>query len=271
MEKVICSAMKYYCYSQGLYKYGIYAAIAFIFLSPYHLWADDKIFVATYQANYEGLPVKSTRTLTRKQDGSFVLKSQAANFFAELEESSHFTKTDMGLFQPRAYYYKRKIFGSSNKEKIHFDWSKKKAHYSNKKKSNRNRIHSIVEGILDPSLYQIKLQYDMATGHRPLNYTFVKKKRIKNYRFKKVGTSTLTINSKKYQAVKVKRDKEDTETIVWLIPELNYLLGKLTHKEKNGNTYEMMLSSFKKDPELYQEFYSKKKNLWLNIPHKEMV
>jgi hypothetical protein len=217
-------------------------------------WAET-LFKATYKGEYSNLNINMVRTLSKTND-QYQLTSKATSFMARIDESSNFTLQDSTL-RPSHYSYERKIFGVSKKEALDFDWTQLVAVYSkNKKPEGQQKIYA---AMLDPTLYQLQLQLDLARDASKLfyNYTFVRREQIKTYQFKQIGTSELTLNKIRYPVVIFTRAHEkESETLIWLIPSLDYTIGKIERTEDDGSHYQVLLTDYESTPALKQFLYA---------------
>lgn len=223
--------------------------------------ADTTLFTAKYKGKHSGLSITSTRELTQKDDGSYEFYSKVKSTFASIQETSTFMlgAPPQNIMIPQTYHYERRILGASTKEWITFDWENFVAQYERKGKPDRSREHPLVIGMLDVPLYQLQLQRDLIAGKTSFHYAFVKPHKIKSLAFKVEGEDTINVGDKTYSAVKVARinTEDDKETFVWLIPELNYQIGKIIHVEEDGSSYRIDLTSYSSSDTLFDKFYQK--------------
>jgi hypothetical protein len=220
-------------------------------------WADTVIFDTTYKARYAGLNVTTERQLIELNDGSYRLESKASNLLGSLTETSHFIKRG-DTWLPLNYSYRRRIFGSKTTENIEFDWQRNVALYTHSAKADRNTEHSISPGILDPALYQLRLQRDLVQGIEQLDYRFIKRDRIRHYQIERGASEPLKVNGKAYRALRLQRSEpeDDKQTYVWTLPELFHLLGKIVHVEDDDD-HELVLVDHDTNHDLMTQFFSR--------------
>ncbi len=213
-------------------------------------WAET-LFKATYKGEYSNLNITMVRALN-KTEGRYQLTSKATSFMARIEESSDFMLQGSTL-TPLHYNYERKIFGVSKKEALDFDWGNQVVVYSkNKKAEGQQKIHA---AMLDPTLYQLQLQLDLArNASKPFyNYTFARREQSKTYQFKQIGTSELAVNNTRYPVVIFTRVHEkESETLIWLIPALDFTIGKIERTEDDGSRYQILLTDYESLPTFKQ-------------------
>lgn len=194
------------------------------------------------------------RTLSKGEDQQYKFTSFAENMLASLTEESVFKKTNDGI-QSLSYLYLRKVFGKKKEETVNFDWVNNTAEYKRSDRSDRNTSHTLNGGELDPALYQLLLQRDVYLNKDKLSFTFVKDRRIKTYNFEHLGEDKIKIHNKTYKALKLHRSNaEDSDTFVWLVPELDYQIGKLVHKD-DGSTYEVEMIRYRANRDAVKAFY----------------
>lgn len=209
------------------------------------------IFSATYEGSYANLDIEMVRELHPKGANQFELQSKAKSFMASIEESSQFTHQG-AAFIPTHYHYKRKIFGVKKEEALQFDWQANKATYF--KNRSQEAVTALASGMLDPSLYQLQLQTALANNpaQKEFAVSFARRSQVKNYTFKQVGKSPITVQGKTYHAIELKRANDgDKETHLWFIPELDYTLAKIQHTE-DGEQHSMTLIRYHSSAELTQ-------------------
>lgn len=246
---------------------------------------ENMLFSATYKGKLSGFSVKTTRTLTELTPHRYELKSVAKNTFASITEKSFFhvpiqatvpvpiqtveptpkatSSSDIvnttTLFIPEQYLYERKILGASSQQQLVFDWNNLTAQYIRKDKPKKNKSHQILSGMLDPSLYQLKLQQDAHNGQRTFHYRYPKTWKIDTMDFTLSKETTFQLDKIRYDAIQLKRINQDDEkqTYVTLIPDLHFQIAKITHVEEDGKKYSITLTDFSANDEKLNEFYTR--------------
>ena len=217
-------------------------ALLLTYLTPARALANP-LFEATYEGEYSNLNITMTRTLIKKGN-SYTLSSKAKSFMAKIEESSDFSLFN-GRLRPRNYNYERKIFGVKKQEQLAFDWESLSASYTKGKKHEGSQ--SLSAKALDPTLYQLQLQRDLAQkpDQKSFDYTFVRRNQTKHYHFEREADASMTFKGKPYLATVLTRTGDgQKETKLWLIPELAYVLAKIRHTDEDGDTYEVLLTHY---------------------------
>jgi hypothetical protein len=219
--------------------------------------AAEELFRSVYTGRYANMNLTLIRTLTSQDQQQFLLSSQAENLLGSILENSEFA-INQRFPEPQKYLYQRKILGKKSTESLTFNWPKKKAFYDRDDKAEQRAEHKIVPGILDPTLYQLALQADAANKKNKFQYQFIKRKRVESYRFELVGKDTFKLEKKIYQALVLERKdpQNHKNTKIWLLPELDYQMGKIQHSD-DGKTHEMVLTKYRGDTAKVSQFYQR--------------
>ncbi len=214
------------------------------------------LFTSTYKGEFSGWNIKMTRTLVARDDGSYEFTSVAKNLFATIRESSHFTLHENEPV-PSTYEFYRNVFGRKAVETISFDWKTKQARYEHSAKSYKNADLPLDKSLSDPSLYQLFIQSDVFSGEKAPSARFIKRDQFKHYKFQLAGEDSIKLGKEKRKALLFKKIDDDSETHIWLIPELDFQIGRITHKDSDGETYAVELVEYRADSEALQDFYRK--------------
>lgn len=233
---------------------------------------ENTLFSATYKGKLSGFSVKTKRTLIELSPNHYELKSVARNALASITEQSFFqvsapsTETTSSnnatgtttQFIPEKYLYERKILGANSQQQLLFDWSNLTAQYIRKDKPKKNKSHQILQGMLDPSLYQLKLQQDAHTGQKTFHYRYPKTWKINTMDFTLNGETTFQLDKTTYDAIQLKRIHQDDEkqTQITLIPDLHFQIAEITHTEEDGKSYSITLTDFRANDTKLHEFYT---------------
>lgn len=234
---------------------------------------ENTLFSATYKGKLSGFSVKTKRTLIERSPNQYELKSVARNALASITEQSFFQVsthaetsettsihqiTGTPSFTPEKYLYERKILGASSQQQLLFDWNNLTAQYIRKDKPEKNKSHQILHGMLDPSLYQLKLQQDAHTGQKTFHYRYPKTWKIDTMDFTLNGETTFQLDKTTYDAIRLKRINQDDEkqTQVILIPDLHFQIAEITHTEEDGKNYSITLTDFSANDKKLHEFYT---------------
>lgn len=211
---------------------------------------------SVYKGSISGWKVEMVRTLTQNGDGNYSLRSEAKNMFASIMENSDFTVKNRSLL-PLDYVYDRRVFGRQTREQIVFDWGAQSAFYTRSDRAQNNTRHPLHQPVLDPALYQLALQADLANHVSDLNYEFIKRKRLETYQFERLAGEAFQLHKKTYKTlILMREDKEKKKTTkVWVLPELDYLVGKIQHTD-DGDTYQVTLASYQGNPAGLRAFYA---------------
>ncbi|MEH6451927.1 MAG: DUF3108 domain-containing protein [Psychromonas sp.] len=182
--------------------------------------------------------------LEKLADGQFKMGYQSAGSWLFLEdirtETSYFAWQDEKL-QPHNYQMQRQGSGPSFSANVKFIAADNKvlAQYKDSK------VEHVWQGVLfDPLLYHLQLRLDVESGKQDMHYQVAYKTNLRDYHYKVVETELLELTLGNYQAIKVERIRHPDskkETLLWLIPELNYVLGRVAHYENGDLKVNMVL------------------------------
>ncbi|WP_158224717.1 DUF3108 domain-containing protein [Agaribacterium haliotis] len=238
-------------------RFSLLLSFASLCLTSANVAASDKpaLFTAVYEGKHSGLNIKLTREL-QQSDNGWRLSANASNFLGYIRELSEFS-IENGAIKPERYVYERKVFGKKSKQSIDFDWQAQLAHYRRSDKKHKNKDFALVEGTLDPSLYQLKLQQELAAGKNTFKLVFAKDSRVKDLQFEVIGPGEYKLNGTSYQSVELQRinQPDKKQSFITLLPELNYQIAQIRHIEEDGSSYTVKLTSYQADNQAVQDFY----------------
>lgn len=216
---------------------------------------DEVLFTSSYKGEFSGWNIKMTRTLTRKDDNQYEFSSVASNMFATIKETSQFDFKSKAVL-PTEYRYYRNVFGKKATETLDFDWPNKTVRYEHSAKSYKNTTLPLEKPLLDPSMYQLFVQRDAYLGEKNPSAHFVKRDRIRTYEFEFAGETSIELAKVKRDALLYKKKSDDeSETTIWLIPALDYQIGKIIHKDEDGEEYEVEMVGYRSESQALQKFY----------------
>ncbi|SHI19514.1 DUF3108 domain-containing protein [Ferrimonas marina] len=156
-------------------------------------------------------------------------------------ELTEFTVQD-GQLVPQRYEMKRSGTGPDFGATIVFDHDKGSIDARYKK---RQAEFELTSPIFDSLLYQQQMRLDVAAGEKTeLYYPLVQKTDQRDYRFKVTEEETITLPYGELDTIKVERVRgpdSPKETIIWLVPELSYIVARLAHFEDGELKADMRL------------------------------
>lgn len=198
-------------------------------------------YKASYRASYNGLPIKTTNTVSTTDSGYYV-HTRAENFLGFIEEKEYVEVTDDGNITPLKYEYQRSLIGNKRAEVTLFDPAAGEAKNTYKK---RTLTFGLDEKLLAPLSYQLKMRQDLMAGKEEFHYRVIYRNKIRDYKFAIVGKETLSTAIGNFETVKIRRlrDTDERDTLLWLAPSLDYLPVQLL-QEEDGETYELQLASY---------------------------
>ena len=140
---------------------------------------------------------------------------------------------------PQHYSYQRKIFGIKKREQLTFNWAEGTVVYQS---SKQRRQQATVAGLLDPSLYQLQLQRELANNPSAtqLSYRFARRQHLKTYVFERQGMSQVMLAGQAHQAVLFARIEQDKSTHIWLVPTLDFAIAQIKHQADGDATVQLV-------------------------------
>lgn len=217
--------------------------------------AETQLYEATYKGKYSGIGITMVKRLVKSDEGFYQLHAEADNFLGSISETSTFIVSS-GHIVPALYEYKRAIFGKSSEQRLLYDWDKNSVAYTRSDKPEKNKQFELHSGVLDPSLYQLKLQQELAHGVKHFKLTFAKDSRIKTNEFKIQGETHYKLKNVDYPAVIIERvnQPDDSNTLITVIPKLGHMIAEIEH-EDDGTRYQIHLSDVQISDNELNRFY----------------
>jgi len=224
---------------------------------PNSIQAKERVLQRSeYSGRYKSFEIKMIRSLTELGNGRFMLHASAKNIFASIEEYEVFAWENDHAIRPIKYRYKQRIFGVKKTRTIDFHWDSSIA--VNIEKKNRKEI-KIPLGTLGPMSYQLQLQLDLINHRDLLEYHFVSRGKLKNYKFNRAGIISLkkqhTLGVEKALLVSRASSDEKRKADLWFDIENHYNLVKIAYTKK-GKTNSMSMVSDSKFPPYENTPYS---------------
>lgn len=206
--------------------------------------ASQQSEILPYQAEYKissnSLTTTATRSLS-KQGNNWQLSQHAKLMFIKVSEESVIEDGAKGL-RPLSYEYSNN-FSSRQDQKINFDWQKGLA--SDKKYRKPWTAH-LTAGTFDQLSAQLQMRQALIHGRfdTAMAQTVVNRGKHKTYQVEKIGEEVIDSPVGKLNTVKLSRSREgsDSETIVWLAKDWNYLIVRLEQTDED-DTYSLELLS----------------------------
>lgn len=205
-----------------------------------------ELLQARYEASYRGFELGLIRSLTSIGDRQYRFDSVADSAIARIEESSTFSLDAGGNWMPQHYRYRQKIFGISRGYELQFDPENRSATYID----NGERRHLGLEpGTLDPLLYQLKMQHDLAHEQDRFSYRFLRRGKLKHYEFRLEGPDNLELNGRELKTLRLAKEDEDADesTRIWFSPGNGYQLARLSYSDE-GASYRIDLDEIRIAP-----------------------
>lgn len=218
-----------------------------LFISLNTLAIELKEHEATYIAKIKkgvSLKGKAIRSLKRIDDNKWLYRFDVESFIADIKETSVLTEVNQAI-KPAQYDYKLSAFlMSDRKRQVKFDWEKLSALSSLKK--DKWQLTSIPNNTYDQLSYQLQLLLDVSNDKTEMTYQLAHKGRLRESEFVVLGEEVIDTQFGKLKSIAAKKQRDDDakrETFLWFSVDYPLLLLKMTQKEKDGEEYEIELSS----------------------------
>ena len=202
-----------------------------------------KEYEIEYEAKFNGLDVTASYELSRINENVYQEKTSIKHLLGEINEKAEFSVFRESQIRPHSYIMKRALFGSKRQESIDFLWDQNILVYN--KRNNPKKTLPITTDIYDPTTAKIQLRLDLKKGKNDFSYNVMSKGKTKTYEYKILESELLMTPMGPLNAIKVQRmqkEKKNRDTIFWLARDWDYVLIKLSHREKN-ETYTLEIMS----------------------------
>ncbi|MFT6907584.1 MAG: hypothetical protein ACJAS1_004268 [Oleiphilaceae bacterium] len=187
---------------------------------------------------------KATRSLKKIEGNKWLYRFDVESFVADIKESTVLIEENQQI-KPIQYDYKLSAFLMSDKRKqVKFDWEKRTATDAIKK--NNWQLTSIPNNTYDQLSYQLQLLLDVSNKKTDITYQLAHKAKLRESQFVVLGTEIIDTKFGKLNSILAKKQRDDDakrETYLWFSADYPLLLLKMTQKEKDGEEYEIELSS----------------------------
>ncbi len=146
-----------------------------------------------------------------------------------------------GGIRPLEYQYVHKRSDKDRNVGLVFDWQHGEV-------ANTAKGHTwtmdVPKGTQDKFSVQLAVMLDLQRGDGPLRYDVADGGKLKQYRFRRLGTEHVQIKAGEFETVKLqrlRRQDNERETYFWCAPALHYLVVRLEHIEEDGSQFYMEL------------------------------
>lgn len=201
-------------------------------------------FTASYRFNIDNkLSGTATRTLEKTGADSWRYTFSATAPLATATETSNF-RFDGSTVTPLTYEQKRKIFFSSKKSSVNFDWKAMKATGKRDKKTVQ---YPFKHGTLDSLNMEIQMRRDMKDLGKLIGpYSLSTPKDVSPLSFTIAGEEVLDTAMGKLKTMKISRQHSDPtrHTSFWLAKDFDYLPAKVV-QDDDGAVYTIELTDYK--------------------------
>lgn len=222
---------------KGTYAAALGASILLAGMNAYA--ADLSGFSATYAVKAYGKSGTATRTLTKSGSSyNYSVKGSVAGV-ATLNQSAKFSLSGSKI-TPASSSMSVRFLSVGNTHNITFNNGAKTVSSNYKGKSSTFKMGS--QAYDDLSL-EAQIRQELINGRFTGSYALVKKSGIETTKFKKSGTSKITVPAGTYDVIRIDRVHDDNNraTSFWLAPSLGYLPIKVS-QTNDGKSISMELT-----------------------------
>ncbi len=187
---------------------------------------------------------KATRSLKKLDANKWLYTFEVDSFIADIKESSLVVTSEAGI-KPLGYNYKLSAFLiSDRKRQVSFDWVENTATSTLQK--NNWQLLNIPENTYDRLSYQLQLLLDVDKQKQLMNYNIAHKGKLRESQFIVIGSEIIDTRFGKLNSILAKKQRDNDakrETFLWFSKDFPLLLLKMTQKEKDGEEYQIDLTS----------------------------
>ena len=187
---------------------------------------------------------KATRSLKNLSNNKWLYQFDVESFIADIKESTVLIEQNQ-IIKPIQYDYKLSAFlMSDRKRQVMFDWEKQTAISPIKK--NKWTLKSIPDNTYDQLSYQLQLLLDVSNRKTDMTYQLAHRAKLRESEFVVLGEEVINTRFGKLNSISAKKQRDDDakrETYLWFSKDYPLLLLKMTQKEKDGEEYEIEISS----------------------------
>ncbi|OOS23078.1 hypothetical protein B0681_10090 [Moraxella porci DSM 25326] len=205
--------------------------------------ADLPGYSATYKVSADGKTGTATRTLVKTGNNyKYTVNARAAGI-ATLSQTASFSLSG-GRIVPSSSSMSARILGVGNTHSVQFNNRAKNVVSTYKGKAT---TIAMPRQAYDDLSLEAQIRQELIDGKFSGSYPLVKRTTIETTRFKKAGSSKITVPAGTYDVVRIDRihDDRDRATSFWLAPSLNYLPIKVS-QTADGKVISMELTKVNK-------------------------
>jgi hypothetical protein len=237
--------IKLFIYDAALRNWLIFFFCLFFSLTSYSV--ELKEHEASYIAKIKkgvSLEGKATRSLKKLDTNKWLYIFEVESFIADIKERTVLIEKDQ-IIKPIQYDYKLSAFlMSDRKRQVKFDWENHTA--IDPLKKNNWKLLSIPNNTYDQLSYQLQLLLDVSNHKTDMTYQLAHKAKLRESQFVVLGEEIINTRFGKLKSISAKKQRDDDakrETYLWFSVDYPLLLLKMTQKEKDGEEYEIELST----------------------------
>jgi hypothetical protein len=177
-------------------------------------WA-IKPFSADYDANWKGVQATAQMVLSQTEKNRWSYELSVNNQLGSTKQSTVFEERN-GQYRPLSGSDHLQVLFKKVSIQAAYDWTRGEANWSGDIKADRAGPIKLQEGDLDSLLLNLAIIRDVATG-KPLTYRLVDNGSVRQQTYQNLGRETITVDGKPHDAIKVARNSDDRQVIVWVV------------------------------------------------------
>ncbi len=202
-------------------------------------------FVATYDANYQGIRAQAEMQLQQESETGYEFSSSIrlrmlGVRITSIDELSRFEWQD-GQVRPQHYSFRQRGVGSRSRS-VDFDWENRQAHA----KRNDDSFNYILRGeVHDELSMYIGIQQALADDVTDIYLNVIERGELEEQHFRVLGEEMVSTPLGSFNAVKLEkvRDYSSRETLIWLASDWEYILLRLYQRDPNGDEYNISINN----------------------------
>lgn len=113
---------------------------------------------------------------------------------------------------------------------LSFNWQTKQAHYQD---TGEQKTFDLYTTLYDPLSFFFEARCDLLSGKTEFSYPLIYKGKLKTHTYRVVGKENVETDQGLVEAIVIERQRSNKhrKTLLYVAPELDYLLVKITHQE----------------------------------------
>ncbi len=174
-----------------------------------------KPFVADYNANWKGVSAKAQISLSQATGNRWNYQLSINNSLGSSSQVTVFDEQGDTL-RPLSGVDSTQLLFKKMQKNATYDWTQNEARWTGDVKPDRSGPVKLQAGDLDGMLINLAIVRDVAAG-KSMNYRMVDNGVARPQTYQNMGKDTVTIAGQTRNAIKVGRDSDGKQVIVWVV------------------------------------------------------